>query len=633
MVYDWEGREGTMRALYIDQNKSLEEVMDWFRANQNFTPSKRAFQTQIKRWNFPPKHTPAYTDSTLVNRVRQLWAQNVSQKNMLEVLHGEGFDAVTERELTRVRDKEGLKLRVATTRSTPNEKSSIPTKRKHDEHADQDLLDGRSPQAQFPVQGATPENNQGLSAESPMAPLSSASPSGDLTEEVIQKRQARFERLQAESQERLEKRTRRRRTKSYAGLPPDPPAPPRFPSETTLEEAKSILHLDKSMYIQIRAKFEEICLADNVIKKTEAGPDKWQAVKNQLIEQFPPIQPMFLVTDQAQLNYHYLALEMICNDVTKKLRTMKSKVTIADAKNALGLNPEQGRQIKAVFHRILKEDHFTSKIETGPDHWHDLKQKWINELPLLQHILAAGDADPNHGRKLKAMEHLCRDVMKRLRDTQTKEQKRRIDGGAAEESASPHVANINVPPGATGSIPRPKSSRHASSRERNNRTDGPAPRNFDGISTLASQALASAPLPISPPLPNRYQHVHSSHNYSGQIDPTLLSAAANLPMYQSQQPPFLPTAVYFRLAPNSQVKSPPNVWVETLPSPNVTTLRQLAVASRPYANLSVGRIEGLIKADTNDSKLTIKDDEELMAYMQHLKGDSPTFVVHISYES
>lgn len=38
MVYDWEGREATMRALYIDQNKSLEEVMDWFRANQNFTP-------------------------------------------------------------------------------------------------------------------------------------------------------------------------------------------------------------------------------------------------------------------------------------------------------------------------------------------------------------------------------------------------------------------------------------------------------------------------------------------------------------------------------------------------------------------------------------------------------------------
>lgn len=552
---------------------------------------------------------------------------------MLEVLHAEGFEAVTERELTRIRDKEGLKLRVTNAKATSKEKGSICVKRKHDEQADQDLHEGDSAQAHFPVQGAPPENNQGSSAEPPMAPLSSGSPSGELTEEVIQKRQARFERLQAESHERLMKRTRRRRTKSYAGLPPDPPAPPRFPSETTLEESKSILRLDKSMYIQIRAKFEEICLENNVIKKTEAGPDKWQTVKNQLIERFPPVQPMFLVTDQAQLNYHYLALEMICNDVTKKLRTMKSKVTIADAKNALGLNPEQGRQIKAVFHRILKEDHFTSKIETGPDHWQDLKQKWINELPLLQHILAAGDADPDHGRKLKAMEHLCRDVMKRLRDTQTKEQKRRIEGGAAEESLSPQAVNIAVPPAATDSIPQPESSGQASPLERNNSVNGPASRDFDGISTLASQALASAPIHLSPSLTNRHQHIHPSHNYSGQIDPTLLSAAANFPPYQPQQPSFLPTAVYFRLAPNSQVKSPPNVWVETLSAPNVPALRQLAVASRPYSNLSVGRIEGLIKTETSESKLTINDDDELMAYVQHLKGDSPTFIVYISYAS
>ncbi|KAL8902439.1 MAG: hypothetical protein Q9207_004713 [Kuettlingeria erythrocarpa] len=623
-----------MRALYIDQNKSLEEVMDWFRTNQNFTPSKRAFQTQIKRWHFPSKHTPAYTDSALVDRVGELWAQNVSQKNMLELLHAEGFDAVTERELTRIRDKEGLKLRVTSAKATSKEKNLTPMKRKHDEQADQDLHDGHSAQAHLPVQGAPPESDQGSSAEPPMAPLSPASPSGELTQEVIQKRQARFERLQAESHERLMKRTRRRRTKSYAGLPPDPPAPPRFPSETTLEEAKSILHLDKSMYIQIRAKFEEICVENDVIKKTEAGPDKWQAVKNQLIERFPPVHPMFLGTDQAQLNYHYLALEMICNDVTKKLRTMKSKVTIADAKNALGLNPEQGRQIKAVFHRILKEDHFTSKIETGPDHWQDLKQKWINELPLLQHILAAGNADPDHGRKLKAMEHLCRDVMKRLRDTQTKEQKRRIEGGVAEESLSLQAANIAVPAAAADSVPRPVSSGKASPLGRNFSANRPAPRDFDGISTLASQALASAPLPLSPPsLPNRHQHIHPSHNYSGQIDPTLLSAAANFPTFQPQQPSFLPTAVYFRLAPNSQVKSPPNVWVETLSAPNVPALRQLAVASRPYANLSVGRIEGLIKTENSESKLTINDDEELIAYMQHLKGDSPTFVVYISYAS
>lgn len=38
MVYDWEGKESTMRDLYIDQGKSLEEVMEWFRVNQDFAP-------------------------------------------------------------------------------------------------------------------------------------------------------------------------------------------------------------------------------------------------------------------------------------------------------------------------------------------------------------------------------------------------------------------------------------------------------------------------------------------------------------------------------------------------------------------------------------------------------------------
>ncbi|KAL9011192.1 MAG: hypothetical protein Q9173_003940 [Seirophora scorigena] len=631
MVYDWDGKQETMRELYINQGKSLEEVMEWFRIKHEFTPSKRAFQTQIKKWSFPSKHTPLHTDGALVDRVRQLWAQNVSQKNMLATLHGEGFESVTDRELTRIRDREGLKLRVATTKTTSTERSSVPRKRRRDA---QDDPDGQKDHNQQSLQLHNPgiglQGEDGQGSPSRLQDMQPASPaaSTELTDEVVQKRRARFAKLQAESQERLEKRTRRRRTKVYAGLPPDPPAPPRFPSETTLEESKTILQLDKSTYIQIRAKFEEICQEHNVVKKTEAGPDKWQAVKNQLIEQFPPIQPMFLTTDPARLNFHFLALEMICNDVTKKLRTMKSKVTIADAKNVLGLDPEQGRQIKAVFHRILKEDHFTSKIETGPEHWRELKQRWINDLPLLQNILAPGEADPDHERKLKALEHLCRDVMKRLRDSQTKQQKLRADGSMARQSASPRPVTTTRSMKSTSPTDAPRPS------ERPSTSDGSSNKtteNFDGISTLASQALASAPLPMSPPLTSRQQHPQAPHDYGGQIDPTLLSAAANFPSYERQQSPYPPTPVYFRLAPNSQIKTPPTIWVETLSTPDVLALRQLAVASRPYSNLSVGRIEGLIKGGNNESRLRIHDDEELMAYLQHLKGDSPTFVVQISY--
>ncbi|KAL8939470.1 MAG: hypothetical protein Q9216_003337 [Gyalolechia sp. 2 TL-2023] len=629
MVYDWEGKEETTRELYIHQAKSLEEVMEWFRINQNFAPSKRAFQTQIKKWNFPSKHTPLQTDGVLVDRVRQIWAQNISQKHMLAILHDEGFQSITERELTRIRDKEGLKLRVASAKAiSKKDGSSTPAKRTHDEQTGEDV-----PQEQAVHTGETMDDSHGGPNQDPATTkaLRQASPDTELTEEVLQKRQARYEKLQAESFERLQKRTRRRRTKSYAGLPPDPPAPPRFPSETTLEESKVILQLDKSMYASLRAKFEDICQQHNIVKKTEAGHDKWQAAKHQLIDEFPPIQPLFTIEDQAQVNHYFLALEMICNDVTKKLRTMKSRVTIADAKNVLGLDPEQGRHIKAAFHQILKADHFTSKLATGPEHWQGLKQKWIDGLPLLQAILAPGSADPDHTRKVKAMEHLCRDVMKRLRDSQTKEEKSRKAGGLSDQDPTPQPANVNTKSPTARSTPKSNLEKASTESQDTDSANQSINRNYDGISTLASQALASAPLPMSPPL-NRHTGQQLSYDYDSQIDPSLLSAAANTPDYQAQ-PHFPPAPVYFRLAPTSQIRSPPTVWVGTLATPTVSALRQLAVADRPYSNLSVGRIEGLIKMENSETKLTISDDDELMAYMHHVKGDTPTFVINISYAS
>ncbi|KAL8706088.1 MAG: hypothetical protein Q9201_000853 [Fulgogasparrea decipioides] len=632
MVYDWEGKEETMMDLYIHQGKSLEEVMEWFKVNQNFTPSKRAFQTQIKKWNFPSKHVPAHTDAALVDRVRQLWAQNVSQKNMLLTLHNEGYQDITERELTRIRDREGLKLRVASVKETPKSRTSTtPAEARLSESMNARNASVPSTQAQ---NGADATASRG-SLESPRPEAVTRSPPlTELDEEVLQKRRAWHQKLEAESLERLEKRTRRRRTKEYAGLPPDPPAPPRFPSETTLEEAKAILQLDKSTYTGLRIKFEEICRQHNVIKKTEAGHDKWQSVKHQLIDESPSIQTLFQVPDQQQLNNHFLALEMICNDVTKKLRTMKSKVTIADAKNVLGLDPEQGRQIKAAFHRILRADHFTSKLEAGPEHWQGLKQKWIDGSPLLQAILAPGDADPKHAQKVKAMEHLCRDVMKRLRDSQTREEKRRKTGDVADQGASPQAIGTTTESPAPDPPRQPKTNGPpCTSQGARNVTVSPG-GDYGGISTLASQALASTQLPISPPASSRHQQPPSSHDYSGQIDPTLLSAAANLPTsYQAPQPVFPPTPVYFRLAPNSQVKTPPTVWVETLTSPTMSGLRQLAVANRPYSNIKVVRVEGLIKAESSETKLTIGDDDELRAYMEHLKGETPTFVVNISYDA
>lgn len=38
MVYDWEGKEELCYKLYITENKSLEEIMEFFKLHQDFTP-------------------------------------------------------------------------------------------------------------------------------------------------------------------------------------------------------------------------------------------------------------------------------------------------------------------------------------------------------------------------------------------------------------------------------------------------------------------------------------------------------------------------------------------------------------------------------------------------------------------
>ncbi len=61
---------------------------------------------------FPSKQNPAHKNAELVERVKQLWERNTSQREMLRILNEEdGFD-IKERELMRVRAKNRWLLRV-----------------------------------------------------------------------------------------------------------------------------------------------------------------------------------------------------------------------------------------------------------------------------------------------------------------------------------------------------------------------------------------------------------------------------------------------------------------------------------------------------------------------------------------
>lgn len=645
MVYDWENKEDICYRMYIEEKKSLEDIMEYMKEHHKFAPSKRAFQTQFKKWDFPSKQNPAHKNAALVQRVKELWDCNTSQREMLRTLNEEGFD-IKERELMRVRAKNRWLLRVPNGMKTK--------KRDSDQDVINQLQQALYPDGQMADAEAEEEPMEELMEQTESRAGRADSP--PLSPEVMRKRQERLAKLQAESAERWATRKRRRRTRGWAGLPADPPGPPRFPSETTIDESKAFLSLDNRLYRDIRARFQRICEEADIIKKTIAGPERWEAAKDRLIQESSHLQGVFWGNED-NLEGKKLALDVVCSDVTKRMRTLERRMTIAEAKNALGVNPEESRQLRNAFYQVLKGDHFTSKLEAGEEHWKELKSQWINSSDLLQNILAPGDADPQHQEKVKAMEVLCRDVMKRLRDDQTKRdptRKKKFDSNftAPDSNMNPYVSsppNTSFQPGPDENLIRAAVLAQAESmqNEAPPSRPPPQPRSQSGSSRTQPQPQARQAQPQVP------QHqVIMDHN-DLQIDPSLLLAAANDPSLmgrgmhnqfsdaqsydqqyaaQAAQGAFASSpsafAVYFRLHSASEVQPGVRLWVSTLNSISVDELRQSATAKFPGAFAL--RLEGVIKQPTGQEiTLPIDQDEELEAYFSAIQGNKAVFVVQL----
>ncbi|KAK4170104.1 glutamyl-tRNA amidotransferase subunit A [Cladorrhinum sp. PSN259] len=355
MVYKWEKHKEILHRLYVEEKKPLDEVVQIMRRDYQFMPSRRAYQGAFSRWKFPNKQNPAYKNEQLVARIKELWEQNYNQRDMLRILNEEeGYD-IGEREVQRIRTRHNLLLR---------------------EVAPQDL------------------------------------------DEFVAHRQAEREQkrrqLEQEAQERWATKKRRRHTKPYGVLPADPPCPPRFPSETTLSEAKEILQLDAPAYATIREKFMNICNNAGVTKKTICGPDRWEQLKDQLVRESMHLRAALWDPDNAEQKK--LAVEIIANDVTKRIRTMNRKMTVVEAKSVLGLNPIQGRDIRAEMYNILVAERFTAKLEEGVERCRELRQRWINGNEILREIVEAEGRDPDWERKMKAVNVLARDAERRYQD-------------------------------------------------------------------------------------------------------------------------------------------------------------------------------------------------------------------------
>ena len=389
-------------------------------------------------------------------------------------------------------------------------------------------------------------------------------------------------------------------------MPADPPGPPRFPSETTLDEAKSFLGLDSARYRQVRHQFQEICEQDEIVKKTTAGSEKWQAAKDKLIHGNLHLHGIFF-DDVTRLDQKYLSLDVLCTDVTKRLRSAGQKMTLADAKNIVGVNPDESRRMRETFYDLLKANGFTTKLETGDEEWADIKRQWTEKSDIVRRVVARGEEDPAYDKKKKALEIICRDVMKRLRDDQNRRNPSR-------------KSQAHVEPGSESALGETQHDLH-----------GPTPTS--AIPNSPSRSVAQL---LSSDL---------------QIDPSLLLAAsdpsvtADIQAHEALQyadttypnnpyaPQTGPVPVYFRLNPLSQtqhLQQPiKQLWLNTLTSGSLQELSELA--TKDFPNSIVTRIEGLVPdLSGNDVPFILDHEDELGAYLAHITGGKATFSVTIA---
>jgi hypothetical protein len=383
------------------------------------------------------------------------------QKDMVDTLQDEGFP-INDRELIRLR----LRLKLLLRESVPKSKRKQTAEGRVQKKAKKrpKVFPGRGlinqlGNAILAEESSSEESEEEGDVEQGPTIVEPAEETGLQTLKETIRKQLRYEQLQNESDEKWRTRKRRRRTRGWAGLPADAPGePPRFPSETTIDEAKAHLGLDNGTYRKLRQRFLDICKAEDVLKKTIAGPEKWAQIVQQLIQEDAHLSGVFLSEPEVLQGHDALfrpkgqkalSLDVICMDVTKRLRTMDSRMTLADAKNMLGLNPEQTRHARSAFAAKLKADHFTSKHEAGEQHWADLKTAWVNESQELVSALGQGEVDPEYNTKLKAIEVLARDVMKRQQQEKTAKDpnKKKLlhhgpGPGPAPPVVAPHPTNI-----------------------------------------------------------------------------------------------------------------------------------------------------------------------------------------------
>jgi hypothetical protein len=405
----------------------------------------------------------------------------------------------------------------------------------------------------------------------------------------------RLQDLMEQSDELLQTRKRHRRLRGLGPLPADAPGlPPRFKSETTLNECKAYLQLDNERYQTLRQQFTDICHEMEIIKKTKCEVGQWEASKDRLIRENLHLNAVMHIP-HPNPNEVANALEVLCADVTKKIRVSNTRISMRDANNGLQINPTESKHIRHLFYELLDQDGYTTKVEYGQERWEELFQIWLTKSDVLIRIQQQGiDA-----QKLKYLKVLTRDAQKRLCDYRTKN----------DPEARLWVEGTYGP--------------------------GPPP---------AKPKTA----PKEPKAPNPPKRKRGQSGISTSLDPSLAIFAPAPPV---PCPIPLPVEAEFRMAPESRlVAYHPKVWTGQLEKCSVPGLHKAGTGKTGAAR--VGKVFGLVKTSRpvnqegiegleaaagmtgqSEDKYLIETDNDLVAYLhtaKELADEKLLFLIELS---
>ena len=544
--------------------------------------SARLFRRQFTdKWHFPPrkeKRKPE-DEAAIVERMRQLWEQNMLVAKMQETLDDEGW-GVGLSEFQKLRRINGFTRRV-------NDGAHVGAPARKRKRGEAEVME-------------EPGDQEWTVAGSSAGATMSAYQKPGMSQGEATRRANRLAQIQFDSDNALLTRRRRRRIRNYGHLPPDAPnMAPRYNTETTLDECKAFLHLNNDMYTAIRQDYEVICRDMGIErKKTFLSNGMWQASKDRLVREnmhlsgvMHPLQP--------DLDRKATAVDVICSDVTKRMRDQPKRLTVADANNGLGLNPSDSKELRKMFYGILDDDQFTTRLACGDEHWNELRQVWNASSPLLQQVMAEGDP-----HKIRCVDVLCRDATKRRNDDYVRkgpnrrEPQQRVSGPGPGSARAPAAAKK----GKTAVTPTKPAPAVAKEPKKN-----PTKKvtKIHAKTSAAASALGTQAQPID----------------ADRLDPAL-SAMSN--PYTAVEPLSIP--VYFRLSPQSQIIGHhPRLWLGKLTARTVSAVHQAATSKAGAAQVT--KVHGLIKnEDESEDSYLIEGDEELDVYLG-AAGEKASFLV------